>query len=380
MEVVFWLSLVLIGYSYFGYPVLLMLIAKNKPVDKQADSPSALPSVTVVIAAYNEESCIEQRINNLLALDYPQEKLNVLIGSDGSTDATASILNQFVNHPVITPVVFTQNRGKTSVLNELLSMAEDEIIVMSDANTDFAPDVIHKLVRHFDDPAVGAVCGELNLVEAQSNNNKDGIYWRYERFLKQKENHIDAVLGANGANYALRKSLFRPLPANTIVDDFQIAMNVSRAGYRVVYDADAKATEEVAPDLRSEEGRRVRIGSGNYQAFFANLWALNPTLGWRCVAYISHKVLRWFAPHLLIIIALSNLFLVSTPFYLLTLLAQTGFYLIAWWGITNKKRGRKVSNIIALPAFFVAMNVALLRGFIRFISADLSGTWQRTQR
>lgn len=379
MEQLFWLSALLIGYSYFGYPLLLLVVARKKRQPPPATN-TDLPSVTIIIAAYNEESCIEARIQNLLQLDYPPEKLTALIGSDGSADKTAELLNHYVGHPVIKPVVFTQNRGKTSVLNDLVDMAEDDLLVMSDANTDFAPDVIHQLVRHFNDPQIGAVCGELNLVDAQSSNNKDGVYWRYERFLKQKENHINAVLGANGANYALRKRLFQPLPANTIVDDFQIAMNVSRAGFQVVYDCEAKATEDVAPDLQSEEGRRVRIGSGNYQAFFANLWALNPLLGWRFVAYVSHKVIRWFAPHLLILIAITNIFLLPSAFYTAALCGQVLFYLVAWWGITNKKRGNQVPNVVALPAFFVAMNWALLRGFIRFTSADLSGTWQRTQR
>ena len=380
MALLFWLSAVLIAYSYFGYPILLLLVSRKKRTTPAMADNEPLPAVTIIIAAYNEESCIEARIQNLLELDYPADKLTALIGSDGSSDRTAEILNSFSDHPVIRPVVFTQNRGKTSVLNDLVEMADGDILVMSDANTDFAPDVVQQLVRHFNNPQVGAVCGELNLVDAQSSNNKDGVYWRYERFLKQKENHINAVLGANGANYALRKRLFRPLPTNTIVDDFQIAMNVSRAGYQVVYDCDAKATEEIAPDLQSEEGRRVRIGSGNYQAFFANLWALNPLLGWRFVAYVSHKVIRWFAPHLLIIIALTNLFLLPQAFYAATFCGQVIFYLVAWWGITKKKRGDQVPNIVALPAFFVAMNWALLRGFIRFTSADLSGTWQRTQR
>ncbi len=380
MELLFWVAVTLIGYSYFGYPLLLMLLARNRSQPVDTVDEAVLPAVTVIIAAYNEETCIDARIQNLLSLDYPSDKLTALIGSDGSSDATAAILEKYTEHPVIKPVIFTQNRGKTSVLNDLVNRATDEILVMSDANTDFAPDVIHQLVRHFENPQVGAVCGELNLVDAQSSNNKDGVYWRYERFLKQKENHLNAVLGANGANYAIRKSLFRPLPTNTIVDDFQIAMNVSRSGYQVVYDCDAKASEEVAPDLQSEEGRRVRIGSGNYQAFFANLWALNPLLGWRFVAYVSHKVIRWFAPHLLILIAVSNLLLLPTPLYTLTFCGQVIFYLVAWWGITNKKRGKQVPNIVALPAFFVAMNWALFRGFIRFISADLSGTWQRTQR
>ncbi|MEW9798987.1 glycosyltransferase family 2 protein [Alteromonas sp. CYL-A6] len=379
IEFLFWCSALLIIYSYFGYPLLLMAVAR--PPANQTDdvSDDALPPVTIVIAAYNEEDCIEARIKNLETLDYPSSLLTVLIGSDGSKDATPAILNRHANG-IIQPVIFTENRGKTSVINDLISRVETDIVVMSDANTEFAPDVIRKLVRHFSDQQVGAVCGELNLIEAGNTTNKDGVYWRYERFLKQKESYLDALLGANGANYAFRKAAYTPLPTNTVVDDFQVAMNIARAGYRVIYDAEAKATEEIAPNLQSEEGRRIRIGAGNYQAFLANLWALNPLIGWRCIAYISHKVLRWFAPHLLILAVIANLLLLPHPFYSLTMAAQVLFYLMAYWGIKQKKRGKTVSNIVAIPAFFVAMNWALLRGFIRFLRADISGAWQRTQR
>jgi cellulose synthase/poly-beta-1,6-N-acetylglucosamine synthase-like glycosyltransferase len=342
-------------------------------------APHELPKVAIIIAAYNEESCIEARINNLLNLDYPEDKLTIHIGSDGSSDATASLLQGFAAHNIKTHI-FDVNRGKMSVLNDLIAAAQAEILVMSDANTYFKPDVIKKLVRHFKNENIGAVCGELHLVDAKSGDNKDSLYWRYEQVLKLHESHLGALLGANGAIYAMRKSLFKPLPKNTIVDDFQIVMNIARQNFQTIYDPQAIAIEEVAPSLEAEEGRRIRIGLGNYQALFTMPWALNPLLGWRFFTYVSHKVLRWFVPHFMLLAFVSNIFLLTHHFYQITFIVQLAFYLIAWYGIKQQKRGDKVNSIIALIAFFVAMNIALFRGFIRYFSANVQGTWQRTTR
>ena len=283
-----------------------------------------LPNVTVIIAAYNEDSCIRARVENLLSLDYPQDKLTIRIGSDGSSDNTPQILES-INAENFHAHIFEKNRGKMSVLNDLVASATDEILVMSDANTHFNPDAINVLVKHFQNESIGVVCGELNLVDAESGINQDGIYWRYEQVLKFHEAQLGALLGANGAIYAIRKSLYIPLPANTIVDDFQIVMNVSKQKFKTIYDPSAIAIEEVAPNLAEEEGRRVRIGLGNYQAFFKMRWALNPLLGWRFVAYLSHKVCRWFVPHFMIIAFISNIVYSQRPFISSQCLARLDF-------------------------------------------------------
>ena len=390
MELLFWISVALIAYSYFIYPILLCFVSALKQMindtkylwqrhQRRPSNGDYLPKVSIIIAAFNEDSCIEERVNNLLALDYPQDKLTIHIGSDGSSDNTAEILNSMTAEN-FTAHVFEINRGKMSVLNDLIALSNDDILVMSDANTHFNPDAIHKLVRHFQKDDIGAVCGELHLVDAQSGDNKDSLYWRYEQVLKFHESRLGALLGANGAIYAMRKSLFNALPANTIVDDFQIVMNVARQKYRTVYDPEAIAIEEVAPDLSSEEGRRIRIGLGNYQAFFNMSWALNPLLGWRFITYISHKVCRWFVPHLMVIALVSNYFLLSQPLYQLILISQFIFYLIAFYGINKQKKGQKVNALIGLIAFFVSMNVALMRGFFRYFNSNVQGTWQRTSR
>ncbi len=338
-----------------------------------------LPNVSIIIAAFNEESCIEERVKNLLSLDYPNDKLNIHVGSDGSSDKTAEILKS-ITADNFTAHIFEENRGKMSVLNDLVAQAKDDILVMSDANTHFNCDAIHKLVRHFQKDDIGAVCGELHLIDAKSGDNKDSLYWRYEQVLKFHESRIGALLGANGAIYAIRRNLFKPLPANTIVDDYQIVMNVAKQKYRTTYDPEAIATEEVAPNLRAEEGRRIRIGLGNYQAFFSMGWALNPLLGWRFITYVSHKVCRWFVPHLMLIALISNCFLLEEALYQAILISQVLFYLIAFYGIKSQKSGKSVNAAIGLIAFFVSMNVALMRGFFLYFNSNVQGTWERTTR
>ena len=387
MEMLFWASIGLIVYSYFIYPILLIIASNIKQAfskEVATDEPqyiedSKLPNVTVIIAAYNEDSCIQARVENLLSLDYPQDKLTIRIGSDGSSDNTASILSN-IKADNFHAHIFEKNRGKMSVLNDLVDSASDEILVMSDANTHFNPDAIHALVRHFQDDSIGVVCGELQLVDAESGINKDSLYWQYEQVLKYHEAKLGALLGANGAIYAIRKSLYTPLPANTIVDDFQIVMNVSKQKYQTIYDLEAIAIEEVAPNLAEEEGRRIRIGLGNYQAFFKMPWALNPMLGWRFIAYLSHKVFRWFVPHFMLLALLSNVTLLNAPFYQVAFLGQIAFYSLAFWGIKKQKQDIHINTLASLIAFFVSMNVALMRGFFRYFNSNVQGSWQRTSR
>lgn len=382
MEWIFWLSIALIVYSYAVYPFILRFIAKifgSTQNHTELISSDEYPEVAVVIAAYNEEQEIKTRVDNLLEQDYPSDKLKIFIGSDGSTDKTNEILTSF-NDERLNAHLFEQNRGKASVLNNLVSLVTQPFIVFSDANTNFEPDAIKRLVRHFDTTEVGAVCGELNLYKKEENDNKDNTYWRYEQFLKENESKVDALLGANGAIYAIRTELYQPIPPNTIVDDFLIVMNVAKEKHRIIYDKTALAHEEIAPNIAEETKRRVRIGTGNYQAFSKLLWALNPLIGWRFFSYVSHKVLRWFTPHFMVIAVISNILLLGNPLYNGFFAIQLIAYYLAYWGKKESTLGNKVPVIVAFIAFFVAMNMALLKGFYRFSFKNVQGTWQRTSR
>ena len=390
MESMFWISVLLLVYTYVGYPVVLFCLSASSQLfrdarylmyrnDRRPDRSKALPTVAVVIAAYNEESCIRQRIDNLLQQEYPAGQIVIYIGSDGSTDRTNELLAEFDN-PAVKSFIFPQNRGKSSVLNDLMSECAEDIVVFSDANTSFEPGTVKSLVRHFSDPRTGGVCGELHLVDPDTGRNRDGLYWRYEQMLKFHEARLGALLGANGAVYAIRRELFEPLPPDTIVDDFQNAMNVVKQGNRLRYDPEARATETTAVDLNAEEIRRIRIGAGNFQAFSRLYWALDPRRGWLCFSYISHKVLRWFAPHLMIVALVANLLLLEHMTYCVLFALQLGGYLLAAYGAMRMRDGRPTGSVTSVVSFFVSMNIALFRGFIRFLRADLGGAWQRTAR
>lgn len=387
IEFIFWLSIFLILYSYLLYPVVLYSIShfysnEQTFVKKSNNVSSPLPTVSVVISAYNEEDCIAERIENLLSLNYPHEKIQFLIASDGSSDRTDFIIKSF-SDPRLRIFCFEENRGKINVLNDLLSRVNSDVTVFSDANTMFSNDAVLKLVSSFDNANVGAVCGELNLIDAFSGDNKDNLYWKYEQFLKYHESKIDALLGANGGIYAIRTSLYEALPDNTIIDDFCIVMNVAKRNYQIIYNKKAVATEEIAPTLKEEAGRRIRIGAGNYQSLSRLTWLLNPRYKWRWFSFLSHKVIRWFVPHLMIITLLLNILLLghSKEMYTLLMFGQIVFYSL--WMLGEFKVFKKVpivGNIISLVTFFVSMNISLFRGYIRFLSSNLSATWQRTSR
>ena len=387
IEFFFWVASFLIVYSYLLYPVILfslsrLLSKKDNQTFIVRQNDDSLPSVSVVISAYNEEACIEERIKNLLSLEYPHDKIRLLIASDGSTDDTNAILNSF-DDPRLAVFCFEENRGKINVLNDLLSRVTSEITVFSDANTMFENDAILNLVAPFREDQVGAVCGELNLIDVFSGDNKDNLYWKYEQFLKFHESEIDALLGANGGIYAIRTTLYEPLPDNTIIDDFCIVMNVAKNNYKVVYNKEALASEEIAPTLKEEAGRRIRIGAGNYQSLSRLKWLLHPRYKWRWFSYLSHKVIRWFVPHLMIIALILNVILIWHPnsTYELLLACQAGFY--AFWvmgELSLFKNTPIIGKIVSLITFFVSMNISLFKGFIRFLSTNLTATWQRTSR
>lgn len=375
MELLFWCAISILVYTYLLYPLLLKCLVTPQPVAQSI--PDTWPSVDVILSAYNEESCIAERLENLLQQDYAG-RYRILVASDGSQDQTGPILERF-SDPRIQAQVFTENRGKVTVLNDLVAQSDADILVFTDANTFFEADTIHQLVTTFQGN-IGAVCGELHLYTEEGNQNSDGLYWRYEQFLKQSESSLGALLGANGAVYAIQRALYQPLPKSTVVDDFCIVMNIKRQGYDVVYNDAAKAKEEVAPSLQDEYGRRVRIGLGNYRAFMQNLWALSPSRGILSWCYWSHKVLRWFGPHWLLLALIANMFLIMVPFYQFTMLSQVLFYGIAWLGHRKISQNQPLASWISIITFFVSMNLALGQGFLRFLQGNQQGAWKRTAR
>ena len=389
--VVFWFSAACIVYAYAGYPVVLILLSSARQFrsDWQHVSGSGsrrvappkgeLPRVAVLVAAFNEERHIGERVRNLLEQTYPADRLRIYIGSDASDDRTAEIVRSF-DSDRLTFADFTARRGKASVINDLAAMATEDIHVLTDANTFFRPDAVEKLVRHFERPDVGCVCGELRLVtDGATGDNQDHIYWRYERMLKFFESRIGALLGANGGVYALRREGFVAIPPNTIVDDFWISMQVIEDGQRCVYDPEAVATETIPERIGDEFRRRVRIGMGNYQALKRFVGLLGPSHGAVAFTFLSHKCLRWFVPHFMVLAFISNLLLAGQGAYGLLLLGQVLFYASAWLGWRYSRSG-DTPRALRLPLFFVSMNLGLLVGFWRFATSGTSGVWARSAR
>jgi cellulose synthase/poly-beta-1,6-N-acetylglucosamine synthase-like glycosyltransferase len=384
IEAMLWISLTVVVYAYCGYPVLVSGASRlfgrwpTPPSNDETD----LPTVALLIAALNEEKVIGERIRNALEQTYPQDKLTILIASDGSTDRTAEIVRYYAAlYPGQVELLdFPQRRGKAAVLNEVISILNCDIVVFSDANTCFDPHAITCLTRWLCRNDVAVVCGKLILIDATTGQNVDGMYWRFENFLKRCEGRLGCLLGANGGIYAMRRADYVPIPHDTMIDDFVIPMSAKlKSGREIVYDVEAIAYEDTPPHMSDEFGRRCRIGAGGFQCM-VRLWPLiSPRMGWTAVAFVSHKVLRWLCPAFLIMAVLCNLALVERPYYRLTLLMQSCFYLAA--GVGAFTTGRDIlSKLLRLATMFTSMNLALLLGSWRWLWGEQRGTWQRTAR
>ena len=375
-------------YAYVGYPILLFILASFVQAgrdiyylvwrrDRRVRNP-AVPSVSVIIAAYNEEPVIGTTLRHVLALDYPPDAMEILVGSDGSTDRTVQIAES-VGGSRVRAIAFPERRGKLAVLKDCVERAWGDILVFTDANTALAPDALRNLLRHFSNPAVGAVCGELRLQAPDGTPADEGLYWRYERILKLLESRLNAVLGANGAIYAVRRNLFPAVPDNTVTEDFVILMSVRAAGHQVVYDPEAVATEEAPPDLSGEFRRRVRIGAGNWQALGQCRRLLLPWKGFVAAAFWSHKVLRWFTPFLLLAALGAGVALAHEPLGGALLVVQGAAYGSAALGWVLR-RLHVPAGPFGLAYYFAAINVAIGVGMIRGLFGLQRPAWQRTAR
>jgi cellulose synthase/poly-beta-1,6-N-acetylglucosamine synthase-like glycosyltransferase len=336
--------------------------------------------VSLVVAAYDEEGCIREKVLNSLALDYPPDRLEIVVGCDGCTDRTAAVARE-AGGARVRVVELTPRSGKASVLGRLVPAATGDVVVLTDANVMLDPGAVRALARRFRDPEVGAVVGRLRLQNPTNGEFEEGLYWKYETFLKYLEGKLGAVLGANGGLYAIRRILFGPLPPDTVTDDFVIPVRIAVRGWRVPFEPAAVAFEDTTEDARKEFGRRTRIGAGNWQALARVPDLLDPRTGFVCFAFVSHKLLRWATPLLLALALLANVLLAVAPGawgYRLLLGAQLGFYALAlagWLGASGALR-----RAASFAHYFVAMNVALSVGFWRFVRGTQRAAWQRTAR
>jgi biofilm PGA synthesis N-glycosyltransferase PgaC len=380
---IFWSGISILLYTYGGYPAILFIISKFFPSHGIARHTSSnWPEVDMLIAAYNEEKVIRNKIENCLSLDYPAEKLTVWIASDGSSDGTNEIVKEYMKrNSRIRLLEFTRS-GKSGVINKALPQLEAEITVFSDANTEYDPGAIQRMVAHFADPNIGCVCGKLiyrNPGEVVSGKG-ESFYWKYETALKKMESRIGYVAGANGAIYAIRRSLFEPLPPNTINDDFTISMRIVEKGFKSLFEENAIAYEDVAPSMESEFKRHVRDGAGHYIAIGHMLGLLNPLLGARSLIYWSHRIFRWASPFILILVFIMNMFLIGNIFYGILFYAQILFYTLALIGLFSVTKIKNLPFIMYVPFYFCNLNTALLYGFMRGIAGVQKTMWESTAR
>ena len=391
MKALFWISVGMIAYTYAIYPLVLVAMASLRQVwddlsfairrkeRRQRIAADFTPHVSLVFSAYNEEAVIAEKMRNCGSLEYPKERLEILVGCDGCSDRTAEFA-QAANLPNAKIFNIPERGGKPAMLNRLGQQARGDILVMTDANTMLKPDAVQMLVRHFANPQVGCVSGELRLKTPDGAPAGEGLYWRYETFLKFLESRLNMLLGANGAVYAIRKTLFAGVPPQGIVDDFLIAMRVRAKGHRLIYDTEAVGYETVAPSLGQEFSRHVRIGAGNFHAIRYTLPLLMPSAGRVAFSFWSHKIFRWLVPFALITTFVSALGLsFQDPWYGATavgVLLLTGLALVGYRLELHNARWA----VFSFPYYFMSMNLALLLGFVRFLTGRQGLTWQRTAR
>ncbi len=380
MQPLFWIALALVAYAYAGYPLLLSLLPRLRPRSLAPNTldTSTLPTVSIVIAARNEEQNLPRKLANLADLTYPAHLLEIVVVSDGSTDRTAAILETHaaaVPMPRLVPVLLPASGGKALALNAAVAHASGDLLVFLDVRQTVDPRAVSALVDNFVDPAVGAVSGELHLHDAEKSGDALGLYWRIETLVRRLESATGSVVGVTGAIYAIRRELFSPLPAGLILDDVLVPMQVARSGHRVLFEPRALASDRIFPERGKEFSRKVRTLTGNYQLLQLAPWLLvpssvssksrsntgNPLL----FRFISHKLLRLAIPALLLVLLLTSAFAGGWFFHTVFAL-QVVFYLLAAAGslLPLTKRLKPVG----IAHTFVLLNAAAAVALYNFLT------------
>ncbi len=364
MQLVFWGAVGLIGYTYLGYPAWLWVRRHWHP--RPVHSGPFVPSISIVLVVRNEAAGLEAKLRNLMELDYPADRAEILVVSDGSTDGTNRILSEFVDLSRVRVKLNPQARGKAAGLNDAIAMAAGEIVIFTDARQKIARDAVRLLLENFADPEVGCASGELLLGDPDSEEAARGIglYWKIEKMIRKMESHSGSVVGATGALYAVRRNLLAPIPPETILDDVLIPMHVVRQGARVVFDPRARVWD--LPDLGRERefARKVRTLSGNYQLLQLDPWLSSGANPIR-FAFVSHKLLRLLVPFALCAALVASCFLPG-PIYRIALAVQVAFYGLSVWAFVRPKHG-PLAKIADAAFTFVLLNAAALVAFGNFV-------------
>jgi biofilm PGA synthesis N-glycosyltransferase PgaC len=397
----FWSSVGAVAYAYAGYPLVLSALARARRGDdrhkhRAQDGAPGLPSVSLIIAAYNEAGFITDKLTNTMELDYPVDDLQVIVAADGSTDETADLARAF--QPRVTVLHGPDRLGKTAAITRAMAMATADVVLFSDANNLYDRDVLREIAAPFADPEVGAATGSKVIVAGDGSlGDAEGTYWRYESRIKELEWELGCCTAVAGEILAVRRSLFRPPPPDVINDDFYIAMGVIKAGYRIAYVPSARSYERVSPSAADESKRRSRIVAGRYQALMLLprlLPSARPLIVWQVV---SHKFIRPLVPLFMIGALVANVLAVfrptrargldrlislAPPMGALALAAQAAFYGLALSAQRGTAGGRPggLRRLLYLPSFVVRSNVAALVGLVRHARGRQSARWERAAR
>ncbi len=374
LAIVWWILVALTLYTYAGYPILLWALVRLRP------SPLAraemTPSVSLIIAAHNEEVCIRDKLDNSLSLDYPPEKLEVIVASDASTDRTNDIVAEYAARGIRLNAI-PERRGKTHAQNATVGLTSGEVLVFSDANSMYEPDAIRKLVRNFADDRVGYVSGELRYRTPRSAIGAgEGLYWRYETQIKRWESQTGNIINGNGAIYAVPRKHFIPVPEQTGADIW-LPLAQIRRGLRTVHEPEALAYEETSLTAADEFGRKHRSIARALLVLSENIAVLNPLRhGLTSLKLASHRHLRYLVPLFVVGILLLNLLLLGSPLFRVIMGLQVTFYLLALVGAWFQAKGKRVLLFYA-PYYFCVVNLAALKGVGRFLRGEKVQTWEK---
>lgn len=373
-QIIFWVCVSLLAYVYVGYPLVVFLVSKLFP--RQVMRGDFAPKVTILVTAFNEEAAIRQKIENTLAIDYPADKLEIIVASDGSTDNTEKIVGEFVSRGV---KLFRQDGrvGKTTTQNNAVLQATGDIVLFSDATTDYGKDVLKHVLPPFADKTVGCVAGRLVYLDNENTNVGKGAknYWSYETFLKIAESRACSLIGASGCLYAVRREAYEPMYAEAC-SDFLICTLLYRKNLRSIFVPDAVCYEHTNRHVGDEMRMRVRVISQTFTDLWRNRDMLNPfRSGFYAIELISHKLLRYAVPFILAALLIANILLATASmFYIAVLVLQLSFYVLAFAGWLIERGGRP-SGMLAIPLYFTLANVASIVGFYKFLRGEKYERW-----
>jgi cellulose synthase/poly-beta-1,6-N-acetylglucosamine synthase-like glycosyltransferase len=381
MEIVFWAIIILLSYTYGGYTLAILFVSLlyNRPVERDDGYE---PFVTFLITAYNEERDLARKLDNTLGLDYPEDKLEILVASDGSTDGTDDIVKSYAEKDRRVRLLRVEGRvGKTATQNQAVAAARGEVIVFSDATTEYREDAVRKLVRNYADPAVGAVSGKYayRTEEGSSMGLSTILFWTYENFIKSRQTRVRTITGCCGCIYSVRKSAYVPLP-RTIISDLVEPLKIIEGGHRVVFESEAIAFETTTEKVREEFGMRVRVITRGMNGILYVSHLLNP-FKYPFVSFqlLSHKVLRWLVPlQLLVLLGASIVLAGQAWYYALALALQLLFYGLALLGLLLEQFGRR-SRLTAIPLYFCVVNIASLAGMVNLLRGERKVVWETTR-